>query len=650
MMAGLLYAALYALALVPGLPAGFALFGRRHAAGWIVGAGLGYFFTAVALWLAIALGVPSAPAFIAAWGAVGALSWALTRRLRRPLISVPAWTLRDTRALALVLLLVPAIAGPPFARLGERDAAGNRYYRAYFTADFVWHMAVTSEIKKFAMPPRNMFMPHRPLHYYWGYFLLPGAVSGAGPRALADVERNLIVNAIGTAFLLVSSMFIVAWLVVPRAWPVAAAVTLAVVASSAEGLAETVWFLRSGVPLAGLRDVNIDAISNWWPPRGLRIDGIPRCFWWVPQHSTSYVLGLGAMAIAAATGSAGSIAVYALAGIALGGAIAFNPFVGALFAGAWGVGLALDALRSPQPLNRLGRCSVAVVPAAAGLVWCMVNRMTGGASGMLQFGLLGNARHAPLFNLFLSLGPALVPAAVGLVAASSLRAWRGLVTPVALMGASLAVMHLVTLTGDDSWIGFRTGHLILVSAPALIACGLAAAGSFRRVAVGVAVLTLAVGLPTTIIDVYNAQDISNLRPAAGFPWTQVIDRNLGEALDWVKRATPVQDTVQLDPIARDRTTWSIIPSFGERRMAAGDTRTLVADPEYGERSERVRQMYATTNAKQAWDVAHALRIDYVWIDEVERAAYPSGLPKFESSPQYFAPAFKNDRVSIYRVQ
>jgi hypothetical protein len=649
MTAGILYALIYALALVPGLPLGFALFGRRHAAGWIVGAGLGYFFTALALWLVIALRLPSAPAFIAAWACAGGLAWLLTRPVRTPLVAVPAWTSRDTRALLLVLLLVPAIAGPPFARLGERDAEGNRHYRAYFTADFVWHMAVTAEIKKFSMPPRNMFMPHRPLHYYWGYFLLPGAVSGAAPGGLADVERDLTMNAIGTAFLLVSSMFIVAWLVVPRAGPVAAAVTLAIVASSAEGLVEVVRVVQRGMPLSSLREVNIDAIS-FWRYAGLRVDGIPRCFWWVPQHSTSYVLGLGAMAIAAAAGSGAPIAVYALAGVALAGSIAFNPFVGGLFAVAWGVGLTVDALRSPDPIRRLIRCAVAVGPAAIGLAWCIGNAMTGGATGMLQFGLLGNARNAPLFNLLLSLGPTLVPAAIGLVAASSIRAWRAAATPVALIAISLVAMHFVVLAGDDSWIGFRAGHLILISAPALIACGFAASGALRRTATAVAVLALAIGLPTTVIDVYNAQDVSNLNEGPGFPWTQVVDRKQGEALDWVKRATPLLDTVQLDPLARNRTTWSIIPSFGERRMAAGDPRTLVADPEYLERSERVRRMYATPTAQEAWDLARALRIDYVWIDDVERAAYPAGMPKFDSSPQFFAPAFRNDRVTIYRVQ
>jgi hypothetical protein len=647
--AGLAYAAVYALALVPGLPIGFALFGRRHAAGWIVGAALGYFLTAVALWLAIALRVPGAMTFTGAWALIAAVAWALTRGRGTPLVAAPAWTPRDTSALLVVLLLVPAIAGPPFIRLGAQDAAGNRYYRAYFTADFIWHMAVTAEVKKFTVPPRNVFMPLRPLHYYWSYFLLPGAVSGAGPRALASVENDLKVNAIGTATLFVSSIFIVAWLAVPRAWPVAAAVALTIVASSAEGAFAIVRLLRRGAPMAALRDLNIDAISNWWFS-GLRVDALPRCFWWVPHHSAAYALGLAALALAAAAGSAAPLAAYWIAGLALAGCVAFNPFVGGVFCLVWGVAVLIDAVQAPDRVRRVLRCAVAVVPVAGAIAWCLATRMIGDASGILQWGLAGDARNSPLFNLALSLGPVLLPCAIGLVAVLGSPRPRALLAPGVLVLTSLAVMHFVRLRFDPSWVGFRAGQMILSGAPALVACGLVAAGAHRRVAAAVGVLALVVGLPTTAIDVYNAQDISNLRPAADFPWTEVVDRAQGAALEWVRRATPVTDTVQLDVIARGQTTWSIIPSFGERRMAAGTPRTMVDDPEYHERSERVRVMYATTSAQQARDLARALRIDYVWIDDVERAAYPSGMPKFESSPQFFAPAFKNSEVTVYRVQ
>jgi hypothetical protein len=646
---GLLYGVLYAVTLMPGLPIGFALFGRRHGAGWIAGAALGYFITTLALWLAIALGLPSILTFIAGWMLALALTWVSTRRVATPLVSLPTWTERDTAAWVTVLLLVPVIAGPPFVRLGARDANGNRYYRAYFTADFVWHMAVTSELKKFAMPPRNMYMPHRPLHYYWAYYLVPSAIAGTGPRQLANVESDLKVNAIGTALLLVSTMFLAAWTSVPHAFGAAAGVTLATVASSAEGTIALLRLVNRGTPLGAVRNLNIDAISNWWFG-GLRVDGIPRCFWWVPQHSMSYILGLVALAVVNASGSGAGVAAYWVAGAALAGSIAFNPFVGAIFAVVSSVALALDASISPDPVRRLARCAAVGVPILAALGWCVGNQMVGRAPGMLEVGLLGGARSAPVANLSLSLGPALVPALAGIFAARSIGRSRAIVAPVLMVIVALIVMHFVRLRVDESWVGFRAGQMMLAVIPCLTAGAFAAAQHWRRVAVALASAALIVGLPTTIIDLYNAQDITNLAPGPGFPWTQVLDRAHDDAVGWLRQTTPATAVVQLDAVARGRTTWSLIPSFAERRMSAGLPRTLVDDPEYHARSERVRVMYATADAREAWTIARLLRVDYIWVDEVERAAYPAGVKKFEEALQYFAPAYRNDEVVIYRVQ
>ena len=62
------YAPIYLIALAPGLPLGFALFGRRHAAGWVSGALLGYALTATACSIAIRLGAHSAVGIVVAWG------------------------------------------------------------------------------------------------------------------------------------------------------------------------------------------------------------------------------------------------------------------------------------------------------------------------------------------------------------------------------------------------------------------------------------------------------------------------------------------------------------------------------------------------------------------------------------------------------
>ena len=48
---------------------------------------------------------------------------------------------------------------------------GTRWYRAYFTADFVWHTALTAELGRYDSPPRNPYMASQALHYYWTYYL-----------------------------------------------------------------------------------------------------------------------------------------------------------------------------------------------------------------------------------------------------------------------------------------------------------------------------------------------------------------------------------------------------------------------------------------------------------------------------------------------
>ena len=70
--AGFVYLALFLLAAVPGLPVGFALFGRRHGAAWIAGVPIGYAMTALACWAVVFVRIPSTPAFLLAWALVSA--------------------------------------------------------------------------------------------------------------------------------------------------------------------------------------------------------------------------------------------------------------------------------------------------------------------------------------------------------------------------------------------------------------------------------------------------------------------------------------------------------------------------------------------------------------------------------------------------
>lgn len=647
---GLLYLLIFTGAAAAGLPAGFALFGPRHPGGWIAGALFGYVATAFGVWAGIAARIPSSLTFLVLWLAAFGVMWVASRGIRSPAVPLPTWTPGATSGLAVVVLLTLMVAAPPLGRVGMRDQQGNRYYRAYFTADFVWHTALTAELTKFSMPPRNPYLAHEPIHYYWGYFLLPAAVAQTGPSSVRDVQRCLRVNALLTGVLLMCSVFLAAWAALGRPLAVTAAAALVLVAGSAEGTYELYRLWSRGEPLGLVRDLNIDAITAW-NFQGHRIDGLPRCLWYVPQHSMAYALGLVSLAQAAAVGSAGSMAAILLAGGALAGATAINPFVGGIFALAWGLAVAIDAFRHDAPLRRIAAHTTAAVPVLLAVAWCVSARMVEGAGGVLQVGLYGASLHSPFLTLFLSLGPVLAAVAAGLLPGTSIRFERVL-PAAALVGLSLLLMYLVRLRVDPEWVPFRAGQMFLVAAPAL--AGRAIIGRWRGRAGRVAAasgfgLLLATGLPTTAIDAYNAHDVGNRDAGPGFHWTMVVTPEEESAFHWLRRATPPTAIVQMEPVVRDREGWSQIPSFGERRMAAGLPISLMRVPEYRERSEAVRTMYATADAREAWTIARGLRIQYIYVDALDRQTY-AGVEKFGRAPEYFATAFKRGAVAVYEVR
>ena len=647
-LAGIAYAALYALALAPGLPIGWRLLGRGHAAGWVAGAFVGYGLTCLAFWLPIRLGIPHAAAFAAVWLALGAASWWFLRSPAGPLVDLPPFGRRDAAALLIVLLLVVAFLALPFGRLGEEDAAGRRSYRAYFTADFVWHAALTQEVARLEYPPRNPYFARDPVHYYWTYYLAPAVLSGPAGHPLVTVEAALKLNATGQALLMFSLVFLAAWSACgARSGPAALASVLALMAPSYEGLYKVVQFAWRGTPMDALRDLNIDAISAW-DFRGLRIDGLVRSMWYTPQHTTSFALGLVAVIVASRLSAATRWPAFLLTGVALGLSVAMNPLLGAAFCAIYGATVLIDVLARRLPLEGVLPHAWSVVPVGLALVWCLANQMGASAGGHLFFGWLHDTR-APLFTLFLSLGGLLLPAMIGLVPARRLP-FRAALPAVPALIVGLGLLYFVSLT-DRSWVGFRAGNILQVALPMLIARGFALlfdAGG-RALAAPVFAVLLATGAPTTLIDTFNAQDIENLRPGPGFKWTLVLSPAQLAAFDWIRGSTSPDAVIQADPIPRDRRNWSVMPTFAGRRMAAGLAIPLLPEPAHEGMPERVHALVTRLPPDAAHAEARALGIDYLYLDGDD----PGGAAvrdRFAARPDLFTPMFRQGDVVVYRLR
>ena len=650
---GVLYLLLYLGALLPGLPVGWRLFGRRHAAGWIAGGLLGYAFTAFALWATVAAGVPRMPVMAGAWAVLTGVTWVPSvRRRPQPLVALPAWTRRDTTALLLLLLVVPALVAPTVGRVGTVDEGGSERYRAYFTADFLWHGALTAELARFDMPPKDPYAGDQVLNYYWLYFLLPGCALGTNPFGVWPLALPILkVNLLLSGLLFIGMLASFTWSIVPRAGAAAAGVALAVLAASAEGSYALYAALAHGRGLDSLRQLNIDAITAW-VFQSLTIDGLPRSLWYTPQHAMACALGLLALMAAAGARREGAWRAALLAGISLGCSLATSPFLGGAFSLIYGATVLLRPHGGwRHTLRALVAHAFAAVPVLAALGWCLWNLTFEGAGSAVAIGYSGPITKAPLVMPALALGPLLVAAAAGVLFGRA-RAASTLAPALAGGGIGLVLLYFVTMPGADIvWIGWRAGQILLLTLTPLAALGFAAAAEAPFKAAGwvAAAAVFAVGLPTTVIDTYNAQDIWNRRMGAGFRWTVVVSPDQRRAFEWIRHETPSRAIVQMDIVARGRETWTNIPTFAARRMAAGLPISLLRKPLYVERAERVRQMFATGDAEEASGIAASLGIDFVYADAIERREYGAGLSKFDARPELFEPVFRGGEASVYRV-
>ena len=651
---GWAYSIVYIAALVPGWPIGWALAGRRHPGAWIIGSLAGYGLTAVAICIPMALGASGWWPFLLSWAAVASLSFVGARRIGSPVIRLPAWRPSATAGLGTVLILTSLVVSVPYARIGERDALRQVRYRAYFTADFVWHEALTAELAKGGMPPQNPYRAQQKLAYYWTYFLLPGAAASIypDPGPPAPVADFLKVNGIWTAHLFVSAIFLAAWVLVPRGLLAAGATGLTLMAASAEGLYAALRSLKNTGSLAPLKELNIDAITRWWFD-GLTIDGLPRSIWYNPQHSMAVALGLGAMIVASRFRTERTAAVGATAGLCLGLALLMSPFPAGAMAIIVAATFGWHLIASPKSWRAFTVVAISAgVPLAAALWWCLKSGMVAGAGGALAVGLSPAAMKSPVTVLGLAIGPVLFFALVGLVAAlrgGMLTRLRGSVIGVAV---ALGLYFFVTLTLEPIWIGWRAGQVLLVTAPGLLAWSLLAVRRRApRWVLGFAMVAWAIiGLPTTAIDWFNAQDTSNVEMGAGFRWTVIITPDEQAAFEWIQRRTLPEAVVQAAPGPRGRETWSLIPSFARRRMAQGLPISLLVTGEVQEAAARIDTIFSTADPDAAWGRARQEGIDFLFVGQVEREAFPGITERFGARPDLFLPVFSNPGAVLYAVR
>lgn len=668
----------------PGVLAARSVYGPgTWLASLLVGGVWGYALSCLvllALWIAglrgnVLLVLPPIVALLVAWPA---------RRWSGCLVP-PRFTREDASAVLLLLLLVPMVVGRPFARVGEMVEDG-RAYRAYFTADLVWRMAVVAELSKGDMPPHNQFYVGDALHYYWLAHLLPAVEYRLWPHLTN--EQVLLVDSVAVDLVFIAFFFFFVRHFIRGPTAAALGCVAGVLFTSFEGT-DRLWALwSSGESLDLVRQVNIDAVTRWIYG-AMPVDGLHRLLLYQPHHAMGYAIGFSALlCVVQASARLGGAnlepstsnleprpwplapgpsplaprpfawpALMALAGSLLAACLLLSTFSAVMITAMIAVYVVIRLVRARAWWAIAAGALAGAVPLVLGLLLASALHYADRADLLVRIQLNHTAATKPIVGIFLSFGPMLIAGGVGAWLAVRRRAAD--LGPIAIVIAVSLLFYFFVDVRDHQfvYVGWRAGHFLLMALAVLVGFAfqeLWRAGVQARVATAIGALLLAVAAaPMTAIDLYNTQDLSNREevssPAGTFPWTLVLSRDEIEALDWIKHFTPADAIVQVEPYVRNSATWAYVPAFAERRMSAGIPISMVPLAKYLKASRTVRGMYHMRDARQAHERATRLEIDYLIVGPPERHKYPNFEPMLNANPDRFGRVFRNRSVSIYHV-
>ncbi|MFA5907436.1 MAG: hypothetical protein WC815_01535 [Vicinamibacterales bacterium] len=569
-------------------------------------------------------------------------------------LRMPRLDRRDLVAVLLLFLLVPLIAGAPFARVAEPVDDGGKAYRAYFTADFVWAMTVVAEVSKGDIPPKNPFQFGGTLHYYWlAHFLSAVEYRVLGPWGLT-IEEVTLANSLAYGLVFIAFLYGFVRAFGATAGAAATACALVFLANSYEALDRLVVWWSDGAIIPLLGQINVDAVTRWFYS-GMPVDGLHRMLLYQPHHLGGYAIGLSALLIVARTTDAARPLVALTIGSFLALSLLLTSFEAIIIGVAVSIVYAFRLL-APSRWKAIPLCAIlgAVPVFAAFEVSEALAYVDPAAKTLVRFGPNPVALMHWQYVLLLSFGPMLILGAIGALVAVVGR--RSETLPIAALAAVALGFYFLTDVPDMQhvWVGWRAGHLLFVSCTVFTAVLLTSA---HRAPLGVKVAAWALvgvlavaALPTVAMDIYNAQDITNTGPGPGFPWTLVLSRDEVEALNWLKTQTPPDVIVQPNVAERANASWGYIPAFGERRMAAGLPIAMIPMQPYQDASTFVgNAIFGQADPKARALMAQQLHIDYLYVGPAEQERHSELVASFDSRSDLFPVAFRNREVVIYLV-
>lgn len=620
--------------------------------GWLLGGPIGYALSSLLVLGARLLGLRGGWLLVICPAIVMMIAWRLPSL--GPGLRVPRFNNRDVLAVALLIILAVGVVALPFSRVGA-DLPEGRAYRVYFTADFVWTMAVVAEVSKNDTIPANQFLAGEPMHYYWMSYLLPAVEHREIGREIR-LDRMLLVNSLLIGVMFMAFFYGTARHITASRTAAAIGCTFSLLFTSLEGFYLLTRLTIQGQSLDLVRLCNIDALSRWFL-RSLPVDGLQRMLFYQPQHQLGYALGFICLLVMVHQWPRPRIAAGAFAGAVLACGFLVSP-ISALILGTIAVVIGgLSILRQRAWRVGLWSAAAAAVPIAISMALVYSLHYIAPGKLMLKIGTNPQAIKNPFIGLAVSIGPIVLAALPGAWLLIRHARRKKVIWVMAALLISLLFYFYVDVRGHQFvYVGWRVGHIIFITLAGVVGVGVhflvlrTGRGKYRRLVwTGFFAICALIAAPTTFIDIYNTQDIHNRAKIKKIHWTLILSRDEVQALEWLRRSTPPDAIVQVEPTVRDPETWAYLPAFAERRMAAGIPLSMVPLKPYQSASERVKKIYMSTDPGFIASQSQQLGIDYLVVGHKERAAYPQFENTLEAHINTFPRVFKNNALSVFAV-
>nr|HPQ41464.1 hypothetical protein [bacterium] len=516
--------------------------------------------------------------------------------------------------LCVVLLLVVLLA-IPYGNVGVRTDSGIAY-RAYYSGDYLKHVAVTAELLRGVLPPDNPYFAGEKLHYYWMFYVFPALIGRiAGSETIEPVLQ--------TVNLALAGAFVWLWILtvrhaIRRRWLRFLVILMPFCFASFEGVAVFREVMAKGWPWDGFRAYNVDGYARWIFGQP-EIDTVFRLLQYNMQHilpAAFFLVFLNRFDSRRHV----SRQTAAIMGLICALTIGHSGFLGSFLTlwtglclvilGPWTAGGLLERIR-------LGAV-MAVWPVAGLFIYKNGFQMLGGGGNLLQLTFVRPVAEHPVMFFILNFGIAVA----GFIAVFN---WRHLHRPAIIL-AVLALIWVVFIIVPDwpSDVGVKVGYTLALALALLTGQMLDRLRARHRSLYMTAFILLAAGaaaaLPTLAMEVFNSMDVENTR------FVSFIDPADMDAYVFMRDTLPPHARIQCGPETTEiNAPFSPIPTFAHRHTYCGDWMHahifLIPDTAYRIRLDQITRMFTLRDAADVHSLCRGAGITHLYWGATENKLY-----------------------------